>query len=246
MTTVTQWPTFISRLKARRQIAEGTMAFEFEKPLGWAFTAGQYIDITLPDPPETDSEGNKREFSVASAPYEETIMIATRMRDSAFKRVLKSEPLETEANIEGPFGNLTLHDDADRPAVLLTGGIGVTTFRSIVLQAAHEKLPHRILLFYSNRRPEDAAFLPELQALQDKNSNYRLVATMTDMKDSTQNWTGETSQIDGEMLARYSEATKHGIFYITGPPAMVKGIQTVLAGVGMHSDDIRVERYTGY
>ena len=108
MTAATKWPAFTSRLKARRQVAEGTMAFEFEKPSGWAFIAGQYIHLTLPNPPETDSEGNTREFSVACAPYEETIMIATRMRDSAFKRVLKSEPLETEAKIEGPFGNLTL------------------------------------------------------------------------------------------------------------------------------------------
>lgn len=66
------------------------MAFEFEKPSDWTFTAGQFIDITLPNPSETDSEGNKRGFSVASAPYEDTIMITTRMRDTAFKRVLKS------------------------------------------------------------------------------------------------------------------------------------------------------------
>jgi ferredoxin-NADP reductase len=246
MTTATRWPAFMSPLKARRQVAEGTMAFEFKKPTGWAFTAGQYVHITLPNPPETDNKGNLREFSIASAPYEETIMITTRMRDTAFKRVLKSEPLETEAKIEGPFGSLTLHDDADRPAVLLTGGIGVTTFRSIVLQAAHDKLPHRIVLFYSNRRPEDAAFLAELQALQGKNSNYRLVATMTDMKDSTETWTGETGYIDGKMLSKYSGATKDGIFYITGPPAMVKGLRTVLAGAGTPSEDVRVEQYTGY
>ncbi len=176
------------------------MAFEFQKPPDWTFTAGQFIDITLPSPPETDAEGNKRGFSIASAPYEETIMITTRMRDTAFKRVLKSEPLETDATIEGPFGEMTLHADAARRAVLLTGGIGITTFRSIVLQAAHEKLRHHIILFYSNRRPEDAAFLAELEALQQTSPNYRLVATMTDMKDSKQPWAGETGKIDTELL----------------------------------------------
>ena len=222
------------------------MAFEFRKPPGWTFNAGQFVDITLPNPPETDSEGNKRGFSVASAPYEETLMITTRMRDTAFKRVLKSEALETEAKIEGPFGDLTLHDDAARPAVLLTGGIGVTTFRSIVFQAAHQKLPHRIVLFYSNRRPEDAAFLAELQALQQTNPNYTLVATMTDMKDSKLPWAGETRQIDEELLAKYTDATKNAIYYITGPPGMVKGLQAMLLGSGVSRDDVRVEEYTGY
>ncbi|MDQ2663860.1 MAG: FAD-dependent oxidoreductase, partial [Candidatus Eremiobacteraeota bacterium] len=202
--------------------------------------------ITLTNPSQTDAEGNKRGFSISSAPYEDTITITTRMRDTAFKRVLKSEPLGTSATIEGPFGEMTLHADAARPAVLLTGGIGVTTFRSILLQAAHENLPHRIILFYSNRRPEDAAFLAELEALQQTNPNYQLVATMTDMKDSEQLWAGETGKIDAELLAKYDDVTKNGIFYITGPPGMVKGLQSVLAGIGVHSEDIRVEEYTGY
>jgi ferredoxin-NADP reductase len=246
METATTWPTFISPLKARHQVAEGTMAFEFQKPPDWTFTAGQFVDITLLNPSETDSEGNKRGFSIASAPYEETIMIATRMRDSAFKRDLKSEALESGAKIEGPFGDLTLHENTARPAVLLTGGIGVTTFRSIVLQAAHLKLAHRIVLFYSNHRPEDAAFLTELQALQQTNPNYTLVATMTDMKDSKLPWTGETGQINAELLAKYADATKNAIYYITGPPGMVKGLQSVLAGTGVSRDDVRVEEYTGY
>lgn len=222
------------------------MAFEFQRPPKWTFIAGQFIDITLPNPRETDGEGNKRGFSVASAPYEETIMITTRMRDTAFKRVLKSEALESEAKIEGPFGDMTLHEDASRPAVLLTGGIGVTTFRSIVFQAAHLKLPHRIALFYSNRRPEDAAFLTELQALQQTNPNYTLVATMTDMKNSRQPWGGQTRQIDAELLAKYADVTKNAIYYITGPPGMVKGMQAMLAGTGVSRDDVRVEEYTGY
>lgn len=219
---------------------------KFQKPPDWTFTAGQFVDITHPNPPETDSEGNKRGFSVASAPYEQTIMIATRLRDTAFKRVFKSKPLDSGAKIEGPFGDLTLHEDASRPAVLLTGGIGVTTFRSIVFQAAHLNLPHRITLFCSNRRPEDAAFLAELQALQEANPNYTLVATMTDVKASKQPWRGETGSINAQMLAKYSAATKGGVFYITGPPAMVKGLQAVLAGAGVHSDDVRVEEYTSY
>ncbi|HEV2262568.1 MAG TPA: FAD-dependent oxidoreductase, partial [Candidatus Rubrimentiphilum sp.] len=149
------------------------------------------------------------------------------------------------AKIEGPFGDLTLHENAARPAVLLTGGIGVTTFRSIVFQAAHLKLPHRIVLFYSNRRPEDAAFLTELQALQQTNPNYTLVATMTDMKDSRQPWSGETRRIDPELLEKYTDAA-NAIYYITGPPGMVKGLHAMLVGAGVSRDDVRVEEYTGY
>ena len=82
------------------------MAFHFEKPKGFAYKAGQWADFTLINPPETDAEGNTRGFSLASAPYEDDLMVATRMRDTAFKRVLKMVPLGTEFKMEGPGGIL--------------------------------------------------------------------------------------------------------------------------------------------
>lgn len=154
MTVSASWSNVYSPPKHRREVAQRTMAFEFQKPPDWTFTAGYFVDITLPNPPETDSEGNTRGFSVASAPCEATIMVTTRMRVTAFKRVLKSIRLDSEAKIEGPFGELTLHDDVSRPAVLLTRGVGVTTFPSIVFQAAHLKAssPHFVVLLQSPTR----------------------------------------------------------------------------------------------
>jgi predicted ferric reductase len=96
-------------------------------------------------------------------------MVATCMRDTALKRILKTMPLGSAVKIEGPSGRLTLHNDVKRAAAFLAGDVGITPFRSIVFRAAKEKLPHRIFLFYSNRRPEDAPFLDELQALEKEN-----------------------------------------------------------------------------
>ena len=59
------------KLKDRKEIAAGTLAFSFEKPADFTFKAGQFVQMTLLDPPETDAEGNRRDFSIASAPHEE-------------------------------------------------------------------------------------------------------------------------------------------------------------------------------
>ena len=137
-------PIYKVKLKAREEIAAGTMAFHFEKPEGFVYKAGQFADYTLINPPETDAEGNTRGFSLASAPYEDDLMSATRMRDTAFKRVLKTMPLGTELTLDAPYGSFTLHNNAAIPAVFVTGGIGVTPVRSIVLQAIHDQVAHRI------------------------------------------------------------------------------------------------------
>jgi ferredoxin-NADP reductase len=62
---------YASRLLNRVEVAEDTMAFHFEKPPGFDFKPGQSVDLTLLNPPETDSEGNVRTFSIASAPFED-------------------------------------------------------------------------------------------------------------------------------------------------------------------------------
>lgn len=240
------WPIFEAKLKSRDLVAERTMAFHFEKPSSFVFTPGQFIDIDLLNPPETDGEGNTRGFSVSSAPYEDTIMVTTRLRDTAFKRVLKNMPLDGEVKIEGPFGNLRLHNDVKRAAVFLSGGIGVTPFRSILLDAAHRGLSHHIFLFFSNHRPEDAPFLDELQLLEERNANYKFIGTMTSMEKSKIPWQGERGVINKEMLDRHLKDATSPIYYITGPPGMVKGIHFMLKGAGVDDDDIRIEEFTGY
>jgi ferredoxin-NADP reductase len=238
--------TYKVKLKKRTEISEGTMAFYFEKPSGFQFKAGQFIHLTLIDPPETDAEGNGRTFTVASAPYENDLMIATRMRDTAFKRVLKAIPLGAEVTLGGPYGSLVLHNDAGRPAVFLAGGIGITPFRSIILQATSDKVPQLLFLFYSNRRPEDAAFLKDLEDIEKLNSNYKFIGAMTKMEKSNSLWRGETGHINREMLARYVDDLMAPIYYIAGPPAMVDALRNVLADARVNTENVRAEVFAGY
>lgn len=234
------------KLNGREQVAEGTMAFHFEKPAGFDFRAGQAADITLINPPETDAEGNIRTFSIVSAPFEDRLTFATRMRDSAFKRVLKSTALGTNVRIDGASGSLTLHKNSSKAGVFLAGGIGITPFHSILREAAHDKLPHHLYLFYSNRRPEDAAFLDELEGMQKLNPNVRFVPTMTEMEKSKQKWAGKTGFIDSKMLTGTLPSLQGPIYYIAGPPAMVAAMRQMLISAGADEDDIRTEEFAGY
>jgi ferredoxin-NADP reductase len=239
-------PIYKTILRRREEIADGTMAFHFEKPGGFAFKAGQFGDFTLINPGETDAEGNIRGFSLASAPYETDLMFATRMRDTAFKRVLKTMEIGTEVSLDAPYGSFTLHNNSRIPAVFLTGGIGVTPVRSIVLQAAHDNLPHKVFLFDSNRRPEDAAFLNELLEAQEKNPNYTFIGTMTEMEKSSRKWDGETGYITKPMLVKYIGDLTLPIYYIAGPAAMVTAIRKTLNEAGVDDDNIRTEEFSGY
>ena len=62
-------PIYKTKLQRKEEVADGTMAFHFEKPAGFTFKAGQFGDLTLINPVETDTEGNTRGFSLASAVF---------------------------------------------------------------------------------------------------------------------------------------------------------------------------------
>lgn len=234
------------RLQRREEVAHGTLAFHFDKPAGFAFKPGQAIDLVLADPAVAGTEGGRHAFSIVSAPHEETLVITTRMRDSAFKNALARLPVGGTAEVDGPFGSLTLHNKQDRAAVLLAGGIGITPFMSMLRHAAHSRLAQRILLLYSNRRPEDAAFLAELQQLEGGNPNFRLVATMTRMDEARQPWMGETGKIDEALLKRVTAGLTNPVYYVAGPPAMVAALRETLERARVDADDVRSEEFYGY
>src|ERR1043165_3207423 len=225
-------PIYKTVLRRKEKVADGTMAFHFEKPGGFVFKAGQFGDFTLINPVETDTEGNTRGFSLASAPHEDTLMFATRMRDTAFKRVLSTMEIGKEVSVDAPYGSFTLHNNLRIPAVFLTGGIGVTPVRSIVLQAAHDNLPHRIFLFDSNRRPEAAAFLGHLMEPQAKKSSPQGL--------------GKPESITKPMLVKYIGDLTLPIYYIAGPAAMVTAMRKTLNEAAVDDDNIRTEEFSGY
>ena len=168
------------------------------------------------------------------------------MRDSAFKRAFKALPIGSTATLEGPFGSLTLHNNRARSAVFIAGGIGITPFMSILRQAAKDQTPQRLLLLYSNRRPEDAAFLAELQQLELRNQNFRMVATMTEMSKSSRPWEGQTRLIDEDLVKASISGLSAPIYYLAGPPAMVDAVRQTLNRAGVNDDDIRSEEFYGY
>lgn len=232
------------KLLKKEDVAEGTMAFHFEKPEGFEFKAGQFGDFTLINPPETDEEGNTRGFSLAHAPYEKDLMIASRMRDTAFKRVLKSLAIGSEIKLDAPYGSFVLHKTVTTPAVFLTGGIGITPVRSIISQATHDKLPHEITLFYSNKTPQDTAFLSEIQAYAQENPQFTFVPVMT--RATAEEWKGESGHINKEMLTKYISDLSAPIYYISGPASMVATMRQILTDAQVNEDNIRTEEFSGY
>jgi ferredoxin-NADP reductase len=233
-------------LLGRTNVAEGTMAFQFEKPQDFVFKAGQYIDLTLLGSRPGSSTGLTHTFSIASSPSDDEILVTTRVRSTVFKQALSILPLGSGVNIEGPMGSFGLHNNTSRPAVFLAGGIGIAPFLSMLSYATEQKQHHPIILFYANRYLEDAAFIDALWTLERANPRFRFVPTLTRMASNNGRWKGKTGHISAEMLLTQVGTVRGPIYYIAGPPTMVAAARRSLIEVGADEDDIRTEEFAGY
>ena len=236
-------PLFTTALRDREEVARGTLAFRFERPPGFDFAAGQAVNLTLIEPPETDAKGNSRTFSLCSAPHESTLQIATRMRDTAFKRVLGKLTIGAPLKLRGPMGKFTLPEDPARNVVMLAGGIGITPFMSMLREEAHAGSKRPRILLYSNRRPEDAPFLAELQGLEGRSPGFRLVSAMIDAAPVPGAWGGIA---DPDFLARHVGDARGAVYYLAGPPGMVGSLRKALGAMGAAEADLRTDEFYGY
>jgi ferredoxin-NADP reductase len=171
------------------------------------------------------------------------IGLCTRLRDSAFKRSLAELPLGAEVEIEPPKGNFVLPEDGSRPLVFVAGGIGITAFRSMLRYIEDEHLPHPVTLVYSNRDRDSAAFLDELQQIEQANPNVRLIATMT----ADESWPGERRRIDAAFIAEHlGGSLDEATFMVAGPPAMATAVSAALEQAGVDPDRIATDSFSGY
>ena len=136
-----------------------------------------------------DPEGPIRHFTIASSPTENFIMISTRIRDTPYKKRLSSlgeEEEKAKVKVRGPTGKFILHEDYSKPAVLLSGGIGVTPFRSMIKYATDKQLPIKIVMFDSNRNISNILYKEEFDDCLNKNTNLKIVYTITEKEDDNQ------------------------------------------------------------
>jgi glycine betaine catabolism B len=219
------------------------------------YTAGQFAFFDIGGVYD-DPKGPIRHFTISSSPTEDFIMFTTRIRDSPYKKRLSTLEEGSRVRVRGPEGQFVLQEDYSKPAVFLSGGIGVTPFRSMIKYATDKQLPLKIVMFDSNRNRENILFKKEFDDWADLNKNLKIIYTISDdekqqqSSSSTANdWKGEYGRIDKAMILKHidSNMLNDSIFYICGPPSMLKAMQALLQdGLKIPKERIKVEEFTGY
>jgi ferredoxin-NADP reductase len=227
----------------KREVAQGTLLVRFAVEDYPDYRPGAYFWVELPERGDNDEKGLRRHISLVTSPTERGVVgLATRLRDTAFKRTLAALEVGDEVQVEEPKGSFLLPEDTSVDYVFVAGGIGITVFRSMLRYIADTGAPYRVTLVYSNRDRASTAFLEELQELEQRIDGLRVILTMTDEPE----WEGETRRLDAEVLADLLGGLEDRTFLVAGPPPMAEGVADALRAAGLPEDRVLSDKFSGY
>ena len=232
-------------LNQKVRIASNSADFVFTPDRKIKYRPGQYMEWTLPHA-KTDIRGNRRYFTLASSPTEPELRIGVKFYEhgSSFKQALLDIDQATPIVAGQLGGDFVLPKDKTQKLVFMAGGIGITPFRSMVKYLIDTNEARSITVLYSAKSEADIAYRPVFEAARAL--GIKTIYTLTDNKapvTTANSYSGPiTADLIKKEIADYGDRT----YYISGTPGMVAAMQTILAELGVHHRQIKVDFFPGY
>ncbi len=169
---------------------------------------GQFINIYFP---ETNTPEGKS-YSISSAPAEKTLNITVKAMGEFSNHLCSLNHGDTiDASL--PYG-FFYSESENSPLVMLSAGIGITPFRSMICDIVKKNPARKLILFSSNQTRESIIFKKELDSLQNLHKNLKIINFITREKNIS-----EENIILGRMTAEnIFENLKHQELFLTQNP----------------------------
>jgi ferredoxin-NADP reductase len=214
------------------------LSLRVERPRRFHHRAGQFAVLRL----DTDEGPDLRPLSIASAPEADVVEFATRVGPSAFKRAFAALAPGDTVKLSRPLGSFRL--DPKRPAVMVSGGIGITPLRSMLLAATTAGHEAPIRLLFSNRTADEIPYGRELADLSRRHPDLRIIWVLSGSPTGAPEGDVRFGRIDEDLLRRQVEDLPDAAFYLTGPAAMVSDLSRLLRSLGVPKSRVRQSKQT--
>jgi ferredoxin-NADP reductase len=193
-----------------------------------SFLPGQFLHLTLDNYSPGDFWPDSRPFSIVSAPAERQHLRITYAVKGQFTGRMEAELRPgREVWIKMPYGEFIV--DAEKDVCLLAGGTGVTAFTAFLagLPAEH---PHHVYLLYGARHPDLLIYHPLVEAALQRCSSLQVQLHAEQETEGTDCLPG---RIDTDAVFRFIPDPLSVIYYLSGPPEMIRSLTSGLGQRGV-------------
>jgi ferredoxin-NADP reductase len=204
------------------------------------YESGQFFFLTI----KINGKEAIHHFSFSSSPTEKGyIEFTKRITPHDFSQALAVIKPGDWARLRGPMGSFLLPQKKQKLA-FLSGGIGITPLRSMLRYLADNQQTWDIVLVYGNTSYDDIVFRDELD-----NLNVLKLARVEHVlsgPDFPPDWAGKTGYINKDLISEVIPDYPERLFYLSGPPKMVTGLEDQLIALNLSLDEIKRDSFTGY
>ncbi len=208
------------------------VGFRLIEPPEIDFTAGQYIQLKIP---QTDEQ---RAYSIISLPdAKNRISLLIKLVEGGLCSTYIHDKLRAGDKIwfTGPHGSFCIND-LSRDIIFVAGGCGIAPIRSIMLNLIGKKFSGEIKYFFGARTSENLYFYDEYMDLARKMKNFEFIPALSH-QEKDDSWAGETGFIH-ETIEKYEFRTTDYLVYVCGPQAMIDLVTKVFRAKGFFAGDI--------
>lgn len=201
------------------------------------YLPGQFIFLTLHRhgfPPE------EHPFTLSSSPARRDAITVTPKAIGDFTSTIKETRPGDLAAIDGPYGRFTYLDVADRPLLLIAGGVGITPFASYLRHLRDTQATTDVLLIDANKTSADIIFRPELEQIAASCPNVRVIHVLSAPEPT---WEGPRGYVDEASLRQHVPDIARRVVFLCGPPPMMRLLRQALARLGVPPSHIRFEEF---
>ena len=218
------------------------------------FQAGQFLMVKL----QVAAEELIRTYTLSSAPADTLYRISVKREPAASSggqagqvsgflhdHVKVGDRLEAKA----PLGGFTLDASETRPAVLLSGGVGITPMVSMLRHVLHEGVRTRhmreLIFIHAASNVGERPFFEEISALAGKSDgaiSYHSVLSHVDGAITRGSDFHHAGRITREFLAPVLPLGDSD-YYLCGPPAFMQGMYDLLRSLGVADKRIFAEAF---
>ncbi len=235
------------KLVSREEIGRTVYEYSFKPESPLDYKPGQYLELTLPLK-KSDSLGNRRTFTIASSPTEDTVLFGVKhaQKGSAFKSTLAVLPKGTIVTANNLAGDFLLPIDEKVRMVFIAGGIGITPYRSMLKYLIDNRQSRNIVLFYAVSDPKQIVYKNVLNDAKEYGLKVVYVLSPTPGEEVPKSWSGEVGFITADMIKQHVLDYDKRQYYISGPNGMVIANKRTLRSMGIPRDHIRTDYFSGY
>ncbi len=201
--------------------------------------AGQYINMML-DVPERGTVF--RNYSLSSSPNSNYYRISVKREESGLVSNYLHDMLSEgdKIKLSPPYGSLYLNE-TDKPAVLISGGVGITPMMSILQDAVKQQLTRQIYFIHGARNRNAHAFKDDVVTLtaDHDNVNHHFFYSRNSVKSADT----EPGRITMSSVKEIANHRKDVEFYLCGPAQMMKDLYRELINWEVNPDNIAYEYF---